>query len=188
MNKSKKLTAVSLRAILGTSIVLLIVVAGVGFYFAQSVLNKLAITVSGTVAQSKNSDSSLQSLNQLQQTLTAQQGIITKTSSIFSSAATFQTQAVKDLIAYAATSGITISNYAFPTASVSSTATSTSVPTTQVTITLTSPVNYKNLLSFMTAIEGNLPKMQITSLNIGRAIGDNASVRIDQLTVAVYTR
>jgi hypothetical protein len=31
MNKSKKLTAVSLRAILSTLIVLLIIVAGVGF-------------------------------------------------------------------------------------------------------------------------------------------------------------
>jgi hypothetical protein len=169
-------------------IVLLIVIAGVGFYFAQSYLHDLAVTVGNTVAQSKNSDSSLQSLNQLQQNLTNQQDIISKTNSIFASTATFQTQAVKDLIAYAATTGITISNYTFPAASVSSTATSASVPTTQVTITLASPVNYKKLLSFMMAIEGNLPKMQITSLNLGRVPGDASSVRIDQLTVAVYTR
>jgi predicted PurR-regulated permease PerM len=188
MNKSKKLTAVSLRAILSTLIVLLIIVAGVGFYFAQSMLNKLAITVSDTVAQSKNSDSSIQSLNNLQQNLTTQQDIVAKTNTIFSSAATFQTQAVKDLIAYAATSGVTISNYTFPAASTSTTATTASVPTTQVTITLTSPVNYKNLLSFMTAIEGNLPKMQIIGLNLGRVPADTTSVRIDQLTVAVYTR
>jgi hypothetical protein len=185
--KKSKMNAVTLRGVLVTIIVLLIVLAGVGFYFTQSWLDSLAVSVSHTVADSKSSDSGLQSLQKLQEELASRQDIITKTNSIFTSTSSFQTQAVQDLIAYAAASGITISNYAFPAPASTSPATA-SIPTTQVTVTLTSPVNYTSLLKFMTAIEGNLPKMQIIGINVGRISGDDTSVRIDQLTVAVYTR
>lgn len=189
--KKSKMSAVALRRTLGTIIVLLILLAGVGFYFAQSWLNTLAISVSHTVADSKSSDTGLQSLQQLQQKLANQQDIITKTNSIITSSSNYQTQAVQDLITYAAASGVTISNYSFPTPAATSATSSpaaASVPSTQVTVTLTSPVAYTSLLKFMTLIEGNLPKMQITSVNISRISGDNTSVKIDQLTVAVYTR
>lgn len=185
MNKSK-LNAITLRGILGTCIVLLILLAGVGFYFAQSWLHGFAVTVSHTIADSKVSGTGLQSLQKLQNELSTQQDIITKTNAIFTSTATYQTQAVQDLSTYASASGITISNYSFPAATAASAV--ATVPTTQVTITLTSPVSYVNLLRFMSEIEGNLPKMQITGINIARIAGDNTSVKIDQLTVAVYTR
>ncbi len=181
-----KLDAVALRGILGTTIVLLILLAGVGFYFAQDWLHKLAVDVSHTVAESTTSDSSVQSLQKLQQELSSRQDIITKTNSIVTSTNTYQTQAVQDLIAYATAAGINISSYSFPTPTATSAGSTT--PLTQVTVTLTSPVNYTSLLKFMSAIEGNLPKMQITSINLGRLASDNSSVRIDQLTVAVYTR
>lgn len=186
MNSKSKINAVTVRGILSTGLVLLIVMAGVGFYFAQNWLQEMAISVSHTVAQSTTSDKSVQDLKQLQDELATRQDIITKTNSIFTSTATYQTQAVEDLIAYATSSGITISNYSFPAPTASTAASST--PTTLVTITLTSPVSYTSLLKFMSLIEGNLPKMQITSINLGRIVGDNEAVKIDQLTVAVYTR
>ena len=184
---ASKMNAVTLRGVLGTMVVLLIALAGVGFYFAQDWLQKMAVDVSHSVAESTTSDSSVQALKQLQEELATRQDIITKTNSIFTSTATYQTQAVQDLIAYAESSGITISNYAFPAPAASSAA-ATSIPATAVTITLKSPVSYTSLLKFMAAVEGNLPKMQITSINLGRISGDSESVKIDQLTVAVYTR
>jgi hypothetical protein len=184
--KKSSMNSAKLRAFLGTSIVLVILLAGVGFYFAQDWLHNLAVSVSHKVADSNSSDSSVQSLNKLQKELASRQDIISKTNNIVTSTSTYQTQAVKDLTAYAKASGITISSYAFPV--VAAAAAGSTTPITQVTVTLTSPVSYANLLRFMTAIEGNLPKMQITSVNMGRLSGDSASVKIDQLTVAVYTR
>jgi hypothetical protein len=186
--KKSKMSAVTLRRILASSIVLLIGLAGVGFYFAQSFLHDFAVSVGQTVAQSKSSDTSLQSLSTLQQKLANEQDIIRKTNTIFTSTTNYQTQAVQDLITYAGETGITISNYVFPATGVTSSAATNSIPLTQITVTLASPVSYNNLLKFMTAIEGNLPKMQITSLNLGRVDGDSTSVQIQQLTVAVYTR
>ncbi|CAN5369369.1 hypothetical protein BH10PAT4_BH10PAT4_3350 [soil metagenome] len=184
--KKSRMSAIILQRALGTSIVLLIILSGVGFYFAQEWLHTLATSVSQTVAQSKTRDSGLQSLNKLQKELEAQQEITTKTNNIAASNTAYQTQSVQDLIAYAGATGITISDYAFPLAA--ATPAATTVPATQVTVKLTSPISYSSLLKFMTAIEGNLPKMQITSVNLGRIVGDNSSVKIDQLTIAVYTR
>lgn len=185
---TSKMNAITLRGVLGTMVVLLIVLSGVGFYFAQNWLQEMAVSVSHTVAESTTSDSSVQALKKLQEELSTRQDIITKTNSIFTSTSTYQTQAVEDLIAYAKSSGITISNYAFPPPAAASSAAASSIPTTLVTVTLTSPVSYTSLLKFMSAVEGNLPKMQITSINLGRISGDSESVKIDQLTVAVYTR
>ncbi|MDB5167168.1 MAG: hypothetical protein JWN26_313 [Candidatus Saccharibacteria bacterium] len=184
--KKSGLNAVTLRGILGTCIVLLVLLAGVGFYFAQNLLHNFAVSVSHTIADSQASGTGLQSLQTLQDELSTQQDIITKTNNIFTSTTTYQTQAVQDLSTYAAATGITITNYTFPVVAASSTA--TTIPTTQVTITLGSPVSYTNLLKFMTEVEGNLPKMQITGINLSRISGDSSSVKIDQLTIAVYTR
>lgn len=187
--KKSKLTAVVLRRVLGISIVLLIILAGVGFYFTQGWLHTYAITVSHTVADSKASDTTLQTLSKLQKELETQQDIIRKTNAIATSSTAYQTQAVKDLIAYAQLTGVTISDYTFPNGAAPTTSsTAGTVPSTQVTIKLGSPVSYTSLINFMSAIEGNLPKMQITSVNLGRIAGDPTSVKIDQLTVAVYTR
>ncbi len=184
--KKSSMNATTLKAILGTSIVLIIGLASVGFYFAQDWLRAQAAEVSRAVADSNSSDSTIQSLNKLQQELSTRQDIISKTNTIMTSASSYQTQAVEDLTTYATAAGITISNYAFPAAA--ATSAGSTVPLTQVTVTLTSPVAYSNLLKFMMAIEGNLPKMQITSVNLGRTTNDPTSVKIDQLTVAVYTR
>lgn len=185
--KKSTMSAVVLRRALATSIVFLIILAGVGFYFAQGWLHTFATSVSHTVADSKMSDSSLQSLSKLQKELEAQQEIIAKTNAITTSSASYQTQSVQDLIAYAGLTGMTISDYTFPLTAAATPA-AAAVPTTQVTIKLTSPISYTNLLQFMSAIEGNLPKMQITSVNLGRVVGDNTTIKIDQLTIAVYTR
>ncbi|TAL14161.1 hypothetical protein EPN95_04110 [Patescibacteria group bacterium] len=184
--KKKGLSAVTLRGILGTSIVLLILLAGVGFYFAQNWLHTFAVSVSHTIADSKASNTGLQSLHTLQDELSNQQDIITKTNSLFASSTSYQTQAVQDLSTYATATGITITNYSFPVGA--PTTTTSTLPNTQVTIGLGSPVSYTNLLKFITEIEGNLPKMQVTGISLSRISGDSSSVKIDQLTIAVYTR
>lgn len=185
--KKSSMSPTTLRGILGTAIVLLIILAGVGFYFAHNWLRDLATSVSQTVASSSTSGADLQALSKLQQELLEQQDLATKAAAMFTSSQTFQTQAVKDLGIYAAATGITISNFTFPVAGATTTG-GVTTPSTTITITLTSPVSYINLLKFMQAIESNLPKMQISSINLGRIEGDAQSVRIDQLTVAVYAR
>ena len=201
--KKNKLNAITLRTILGVCVVILVGLSAVGFYFGQNWLRTYAVSVSQTVANSKASGNDIQTLKTLQQNLLARQDIIAKATSIIASGQDYQTQTIHDLDKYAVYADVAISNYSFaqtttPTASVTSSATASMATPTQaaagtgskaVTITITSPVSYTKLLKFMTAIESNLPKMQISSINLGRVEGgDGSSVRTDQLTIEVYTQ
>lgn len=196
--KKSKISAVNLRVILSTIVVILIGLSAVGFYFGQSWLRTYAVDVSKTVADSKASGSDIQSLKKLESELQARQSIITKANSITASGQDYQNQVITDLDKYANYADINISNYAFvapaaaaaaPTAGTTPTATTAAAGSQSVTITITSPVSYEKLMKFMTAIEGNLPKMQVSSVNLGRVEGaDSSSVRTEQLTIEVYTQ
>ena len=191
--KKSSMTAKTLRGILIFSIFLMIGLSATGFYFAQKWLLGLAGTISQTVADSNATDSSNQSLAQLQTALNEQQSIIAKTQVIAAPLSTYQSQAIQDLDRYASDSGITISNYSFTQPAAAATSTTTAAATSSVasknqivTATLTSPISYTKLLKFMNYVEGNLPKMQISSVNLGRSsTGSGDSVRIDQLSIEV---
>lgn len=180
-------------------VVFLIGLSAVGFYFGQSWLRTLAVSVSHTIADSKVSGGDVQSLKRLQADLSTRQGIVNKANSIMASSQNYQNQTIQDLDKYATDTGISISNYNFTQPAVATaptTATSASAPTAapaagsnSITVTLTSPLAYTKLLKFMTAIESNLPKMQVSSINLGRVTGsDRDSVRTEQLTIEVYTQ
>lgn len=196
--KTKNMSASNLRVILIVVILLMIGLAGVGFYFGQSWLKSLSQSVNQTVAESRTSESQLQSAKTLQADLDARQGVIEKANSLSESAQNYQTQAIKDLDTYATKSGISISNYNFSQAA-AATATAVATPgaaaaaTTSgmntVTVTLVGPVSYLKLLRFMAFIETNLPKMQVSSVNLGRATtGGGDFVSTDQLIIEVYTK
>jgi len=183
--KKAKLTAVSLRAILATSIVLIIILASVGFYFAQDLLRTYAGSVGQTVADSVASGNDVQSLEKLQQDLQARQDIVVKTSNLITSTSTFQNQSIIDLKKYSQEAGITITTYGF--AAVAPT-TPGGAAGSGVTVTLASPVSYVGLLKFLTLVESNIPKMQVASVVLGRVEGNTNSVRTDSVTIEVFTQ
>jgi len=115
--KQSGITASKLRVILSVMVVFLIGLSAVGFYFGQSWLQTLAVSVSRTIADSKVSGGDVQSLKKIQADLLTRQGIIAKANSIMASSQDYQNQTIQDLDRYAAGTGITISNYSFaPTA------------------------------------------------------------------------
>ena len=193
--KKSGMTAKALRGILIFVIFVMIGASATGIYFAQKWLLGLAGTISQTVADSNSSGNNSQAAAQLQAELAAQQSVIEKTSLISVSRQNYQSKAIQDLDQYASDAGITISNYSFSQATPATSTTTTSASTATgaavstnpvVTATLTSPVSYEKLLKFMNYVESNLPKMQIASVNLGRAAGSGSdSVRIDQLSIEV---
>ncbi len=193
--KKSGMTAKTLRGILSVVIVILIGLSAVGFYYAQNWLLGLATSISQTVAQSNSSGTSMQSLSQLQADLTAHQDVILKVNALVAPLQTYQSQSINDLNQYATASGITISNYSFDKPTTTTTA-GTAAPvvasaanSSYITATIASPTSFSGVLKFMHLVEGNLPKMQISSVNMGRASsGGGDSVKIDQLSIQVYTR
>lgn len=191
--KKSAMKATSLRTTLIVTIVLMLALSAVGFYFGQNYLMTTAASVSRSVADSKAGGTSVDAMKKVKQELLARQDITAKAGSILTSSQTYQDQAIRDLNKYAADIGINISNYSFaapaaPVAAKTAAATPAAASPTTVTVALASPMSYTKLLRFMTAIENNLPKMQVSSVNMGRIDGSRDTVKTEQLTIEMYTQ
>lgn len=163
-------------------ILLLIGGGGVSFYFAQNALVDYSKQVTQTIADSSSSGKDVQSLKKLELDLADLQSVIKKTSGVIASSSDYQSQVINDINTYAQIAGIGVTNFNFGVAAATGGASSS------VTITLTSPMQYTNLLKFLRLIETNLPKMQISSVNLTRVEGDTKSVRTESITLEVYTK
>jgi len=189
MKKAKTMTAVSLRTILVIALLITIAASCLGFYQAQGQLREFAVTVGQIIGNSKSGTTSPDGLIALQQQLAARQTSIDKAASVTVAGTGYQSQAIKDLTKYATDTGITITNY---TASdVATTATATTeifgIKSKYLTITLQNPVKMNSLVKFLSLVETNLPKMQLTGISLSQADG-NSMVSVDPLTIGVYTK
>jgi len=182
--EQKKMQAKTTRTILSATLVIVIIGAVVGFYFGLQVIKAYALEVTHSVTDSHASGQNISELNKLQQQLAAGQGLVTKANELFSTPATYQTQALKDISKYASEAGISISSIdSAPAEGAAATSNYSEV------ITIQSPVSYAKFLQFLDGIEGNLPKMQITGITIGRPkIPSGDQITTDKITVTVSTR
>jgi hypothetical protein len=203
-DSAKKITATATRTVLALTLVVVIIGSVAGFYFGLQIIKGYALQVAHTVADSSVSDKNFGQLGQLKQQLASGQILVAKADALFSTPATYQTQALKDISKYAAVSGITISSIdsAKPltaTASpavgpVATPATTVAAPATPAAdysevITIQSPVSYVKFLQFLDAIEGNLPKMQITGISVGRPkVVSGDQITTDKITITVSVR
>lgn len=186
--KKSKLSAKVLRGILTLSIFVIIGLSAVGFYFAQAWLSNLSLEISDKVAQSDTVGDDIQSLKKLQEELAKRQDIIIKSSMLVTSVSNYQGRVIEDLDRYASVSGIKIISKSFDksAAGAATPAKKTTTPQSSVVLSVESPLLYSGLLNFLNLVESNLPKMQVLSVNIGR-VGDSKSVRVEKITIGVYT-
>ncbi|HEY8886730.1 MAG TPA: hypothetical protein VIM31_04515 [Candidatus Microsaccharimonas sp.] len=187
-SKSKMTQATTTRNILATTLVIVIIGAAVGFYFGLQLIRGYALEVTHAVTDSHASGQNIDELSKLQQQLADGQGLVAKADALFSTPATYQTQALKDISKYASEAGVSISSID-SAKSDTATGAATTAPDYSETITIQSPVSYAKFLKFLDAIEGNLPKMQITGITIGRpTIQAGDQITTDKITVTVSTR
>ncbi|NCQ54047.1 hypothetical protein COV88_02520 [Candidatus Saccharibacteria bacterium CG11_big_fil_rev_8_21_14_0_20_41_19] len=194
MRKQRKpktgLQATSLRKAMITLVVILIILASVGFYFGQDWLTKYAAEVDQTTSGSSASSSSSQALSQLHEEITNNQPIGAKASALVASSQNYQNKIISDLNKYASSTGISIAGYNLTQPTITGDdagATISGVKSKFVTITLNNPIPIRSLLQFFKAIESNLPKMQITGISISSS-STKDNVTVDPLTIEVYTK
>lgn len=188
--KKSKLTAKVLRGILVTIILVIIGASTAGFYFTQEWLSGLSSDISSKVSQSDTVGQDAQALQQMQADLAKHQDVITKSGLLIASGSDYQGKVIADLTRYASLSGIRVLNFGFETASQGKTSSSTTRqngPKSSVVLSLESPIAYTDLLEFLYLVENNLPKMQVQSLSIARVSEGSRQVRVDKITIGVYT-
>jgi hypothetical protein len=186
----KRMKASSLRKVLTALMILLILAIGAGFYYGLEQVKAYAVEVSHTVIDADASGQNIGKLQALKKALADSESLVAKANKLFTTDANYQSQGLKDVQKYASDFGLTISNTNFDAPVPAAGATPPTVAAGHsFVITLQSPVSYIQLLKFLDAIEGNLPKMQINSISLERPTSGKADqVSVGDITIVVSTR
>jgi hypothetical protein len=191
MKKTKQHSHVtSVRNFLALLLVLVVVGSSAGFYFGLQLIKAYSVDVSHLTIDANASGKSFEQLSILKQQLSEKETLISKANKLFSTPTTYQTQTLKDISKYAADAGLSIASIdSESTQDAAGPITTTTAANYSETITLDSPVSYAKFLQFLDAIEGNLPKMQITGISIGRPANQSGDqITTKEITITVATK
>lgn len=196
----KKVLNASIARIVLSLLLLIILSAMVGLViFAYSFLSKTSEEVGKMQTEAIAVDAKIQSLLASKSQLDRNSDTVKKAKNIVSESKLYQyqNQIIQDLNTYADRAGIPIKSFSFqnePTASAktatSSKQTSTSpagVKSTFVSIQLGDHIDYTKFLHFLSLIEKNVTRMQLSGVSISRG-ANNHEISIQSLEVKVYTR
>lgn len=213
MKPKMKLTAPTLRIILLIALGLTLAVGAFGFYMLRQVMSDYAKETSSLNSQASASDQNIRSLQKLQAYLDSHKEDISKVNQVVADSKQYQYQndIINDLTAFANQSGVSITSFTFTSTAAGSAAAATPTPTaagsaakptgetaapatsalksTTVSVAITNPVDYNNLLAFINHIEQNLTKMQVSSVNLTHDPGKGKNeVSSDVFNIEVYVR
>lgn len=164
-------------------VVLVVVTLGGGalFYFALENVRTFATEVSHTVTDADASGDQVQALQALKGQLAQSESLITKANQIFATPDNYQAQSITDIRQYAAMAGLTVERTSFGEELGGDTRT--------VTVSLQAPVSYSKLIRFIDALEGNVPKMQISSITLEHVPGSGAdTVKVSDIVLMIAVR
>lgn len=195
------LTAQKLRLILIGGIILLIVIAVVIFTFSQSVIAGYATDVKKATMLAESSSTNLTALNQLKTTLAENSDAVLRTKNLVaeSQSYAYQDQIIKDINTFAAKSGVEVSGYQFgtegltgtsatPAAGAAATPVVSGLKTVSVSVSLKSPIEYRDIMNFVHMIEQSLTKMQLAGISMESDTSAAGKVTVSSLTLEVYVR
>lgn len=187
--KKTYMKATSFRAAMGFVVLLIIGGSVFGFFTAQDMLTTYANKVSTEIPRTDAQNAQTVATNKLKNDITLYKPTADKAISML---APDQDTISQRLNAIAASTNLSISNTSFRQATTTE-ITSLSprligaIPNYAI-ITTNSPVNFSNLMRFIKAIEGSLPKMRVTSLIISQTPNLSNNVQINPITIEYYTK
>jgi len=185
--KNSHIKATTIRVLMIIFLLLIISLSTVGFYFAQNYLTEASMKNEDTSLVTSSVNKSTSATKKIQDDIAKYQPVADKANSVFASNQDYQSQILKDLKSYASVNGISIDSYEFNKPSGSGAKTSESGKN-NINITLNSSIQFTKLIKFIKAIETNAPKMQITELNISPIAGSKDSVKVNPITIEIYSR
>ncbi len=196
----KKVLNASIARIVLSLLLLIILSAMVGLViFAYSFLSKTSEEVGRMQTEATAVDAKIQSLLASKSQLDRNSDTVKKAKNIVSESKLYQyqNQIIQDLNTYADRAGIPIKSFSFqnePTASAKTAASSkqtsaspAGVKSIFVSIQLGDHIDYTKFLHFLSLIEKNVTRMQLSGVSISRG-ANNHEISIQSLEVKVYTR
>jgi len=159
-----------------------VIIGGAGiFYLGLAEVRKFATEVNHSIADAEASGGQVDALQALRRQLAQSETLIAKADQMFATPDNYQTQALTDIRAYANTAGVSITKTSFDDQAAES--------GRIMTVSLQSPVSYPKLIQFLDGIESNVPKMQVSNIDLGHVPGGGAStVAVSDIKIMIATR
>lgn len=214
--KGASLNARTLRIVLLALLVLFIAGGAGGFYYIQGLLRNDAQEISQLNTEADASEQRIAALEEVKKYLEDHKIEQDKAIKVVSESKQYryQDEIIDAISTIARKSDIEVLNYTFnetedaPAASTpqpstppaegasggesttptpgATTPTAGALKSKTVTVTVESPVKYRDFMSFIRRIEQNSTKMQIANVSIGRATGEDGSEQSDSVTTNAF--
>lgn len=175
--------ATSFRATMGVIVTLIVGGSVFGFYNVQSWLLEYSDKVGAVIPQSNEASSIVQLTNKMQSDITKYTPTTNKANAMITAD---QDSVIQKLNNLASSTGVSITNSSFRVADAAEGAGLIGVKLNLATISINNPVNYTTLIRFIKAVEGSLPKMQISQINISR-VAESSNVNVSSIVIEYYT-
>lgn len=171
------------------AVIVVLIIGGsiAGFYNAQIFLTEYAKEVGSKIPKSDASSLSNQAAKQIKNSITQYQPTVDIANSLF---ATDQEKIIQSLGTIAASTNLSISDTKFrqPDQTELATTTLAGAKVNFAVISINTPTKYTDLIRFLKAIEGNVPKMLVTDLVINQTPGSTTNVQVNPITIEYYTK
>lgn len=169
-----------IRTILSIILSLAVLGGGALFYLGLMTVKEYSADVNNRLIDADASEAQIRQLQALRQQINQNETLIAKADNVFATPANYQAQALNDVRSYANQTGVSVRSIDFDDPSGGS---------YTMLVRLNSPTNYESLIRFITLIEGNLPKLQLTELDVKRGPANaKASVTVNELKINVSVR
>jgi hypothetical protein len=184
----KKQQPKATNLLIALSVLSVLLVAGsiAGLYFGQDWLRTYKAESYQITIGAKTKIVSPELITQIQTAVNENSQYSKTALNLLVSSKSYKDIAQKTISAYASDAGIEIENSSFNAPSIPIGI--SGVNPVYTTITIKNPVSIDRLLRFMKAIESNMPKMQLSGINMSRAELDQNMVDIEPLTIEMYAR
>ncbi len=187
--KKSQLKAVYLRTSMQIAVLLIITILVGGFYVTQNWLNDMAIRSN---ASSKINSNNLTppELDLLKNEMSKQKTAIEKTSNIVTSKSNYKNKIQQDINQYASKNNISIANFRLTQqpADKSTSPIINGIKSNYIVVTIKNPVKFADFIKFIKGIETNIPKINLTGINISRKTDQDGYIKVEPLIMKFFMR
>ena len=178
MKPKKEFRPQNLRTALTVLFSITILAGAYFFYWGLGEIRGYSEQVNQQLANASASDQQVAKLQGLKQQLAQSTALVDKANQLFATPGTYQSRALSDIEAYARAAGLSIVSTNFEK----------DAPNT-VTVKFNSPVSYSKLITFLTNIESNLPKLKVVSISLEHPErGGAGNIGVNDIKIDVSVR
>lgn len=169
------------KVLIGVLVVVVVAFAGT-FYVSLQILREYATEVNRRLQDADASGSQVQQLQTLKNQLSQSQVLVDKANSLFATQDNYQSQILTDIRNHASAAGVSVASTEFDPES-------DGTNQRAVTVKLGEPVEYSKFVAFLSGIESNVPKMQVSSVTLGHIPGGSSeSVTVGDIKINISVR